>query len=376
MSHFQIKQGATGPTLRVTLYGSVDPITKAKIAVNLTGATITMRMKSKEGGPLVISNGAVAIVGDPLDGTIEYDWQAGDTDTVGEYDVEWVVTYAGGDVQVFPIDGYTEVEIEAALGADTGPAIPALPDYCWPINEAACDELDTYSASVRARAFALAGMTLRMLTVGQVGGCPITVRPCSVACATSYGSYTGGVFTPHINIAGAWVNGCGCASSCNHLGALQITMPGIVGRVDEIKIDGVVIPPTSYRIDNGRDIVRTDGEPWPVVQDMALADTEPGTFSITYLPARPVDGLGAWAAGILACEYAKAITNDKKCRLPSGVRDITRQGVSMTITTGLFPDGLTGINEVDIYVRSINPYALKTPPAVWSPDRRSPRRTP
>ena len=34
----------------------------------------------------------------------------------------------------------------------------------------------------------------------------------------------------------------------------------------------------------------------------------------------------------------------------------------------MFPDGMTGIREVDAYLISINPNALKMPPMVWSPD--------
>jgi hypothetical protein len=34
----------------------------------------------------------------------------------------------------------------------------------------------------------------------------------------------------------------------------------------------------------------------------------------------------------------------------------------------MFPDGMTGIREVDAYLTSINPNALRQPPRVWSPD--------
>lgn len=369
MSHFQIKRGATGPSLLVQLFGAGD------VPVNLTGATIVMRMKPRDGGPLVIDNAPATIFGDPLDGWVDYQWQPGDTDTVGEFDVEWDVTFAGGAKQTFPIDGYTEVDIDANLVSDPASTLPPLPDACWPVNEAACSELDEYPTGTRLRAIALAGHAMRMLTVGQVGGCPVTVRPCSVACASGYGSYSAGIFTPHIAVSGQWVNGCGCASNCHHLGSKQINLPGHVGRIDSVKVDGVVVPPSAYRVDGGNALVRTDGEPWPVVQDMSLPDTEPGTFSVTYLPAYEVDGLGAWAAGVLACEFAKALSADKKCRLPSTVQTITRQGVSMTLAPGVFAGGVTGIMEVDVYIKAVNPHGLKSAPAVWSPDRRGFRRT-
>ena len=71
---------------------------------------------------------------------------------------------------------------------------------------------------------------------------------------------------------------------------------------------------------------------------MTLADTEPDTFSVTYLNGYPVDGLGAYAAGVLAMEFAKACTGGK-CRLPAGVTSVARQGVSLQIATGAFPAG-------------------------------------
>jgi hypothetical protein len=40
----------------------------------------------------------------------------------------------------------------------------------------------------------------------------------------------------------------------------------------------------------------------------------------------------------------------------------------MEFSTGMFPDGMTGIREVDAYLTSINPNALRQPSRVWSPD--------
>ena len=70
---------------------------------------------------------------------------------------------------------------------------------------------------------------------------------------------------------------------------------------------------------------------------------------------------------MLACEFAKACTGGK-CRLPSSVTSIARQGVTMTISSGMFLGGQTGIREVDAYVVSVNPNAQVMPPVVWSPD--------
>ena len=57
-----------------------------------------------------------------------------------------------------------------------------------------------------------------------------------------------------------------------------------------------------------------------------------------------------------------------KCRLPRGVTEISRQGVSMTIEGELFPNGQTGIPEVDAFIFLWNPFNMKTRPRVYSPD--------
>ena len=139
-------------------------------------------------------------------------------------------------------------------------------------------------------------------------------------------------------------------------------------------MNGILLDPGSYRVDDGKWLVRTDGDCWPGCQDLSKPDTELGTFSVTYLNAIPVDHLGMYAAGVLACEYAKACAG-VKCRLPSGVTSITRQGISMEVSAGLFPNGLTGINEVDVWVQMYNPHALTTGPTVWTPNQGGRART-
>jgi hypothetical protein len=246
----------------------------------------------------------------------------------------------------------------------------------WPVDQGCCDNWADYSPEVQQRAIALATTSLRMLSGYRVGGCPVTVRPCSRPCVESSGAWYafGGGFRPYINGLGEWVNSCGCITSCSHLGAASITLPGTVGRVDEVLIDGEVVDPAEYRVDNGNQLVRVNGEFWPTTQDMVLAPTEVGTFAITYLNGIPVDEIGSYAAGVLACEFAKACSG-LNCRLPANVTSITRQGVSMEIGAGIFPGGLTGIREVDIFIERWNPGHLKAATRIWSPDLGSNRVT-
>jgi hypothetical protein len=249
--------------------------------------------------------------------------------------------------------------------------VPGLPDVCWPIDDGCDDNFKTLPQEVQDRSAALAVQTLRMLTGYQVGGCPVTVRPCKQPCAPAgFNTYAGPWTVPYIDDSGLWLNMvCGnCTGDCSCAVLEQIDLPLPVGRVDEVRVDGAVLPADAYRLDPPGHLVRLDGEQWPTCQDLSLPDTEVGTMSVTYLNAAEVDGLGAYAGGVLASEFAKACSG-AKCRLPSGVTEISRRGITMTIPSGMFTEGLTGIREVDAFILAYNPYRQKTPSTVWSPDQ-------
>ena len=240
-------------------------------------------------------------------------------------------------------------------------------DTCWPVDSSCCDDWNTYDGGTQSRAVALAVATLRSLTAYRVGGCPVTVRPCAARCWPSdQGYWTGGMYSP-VLYAGTWVNSCGCpADGCSCTALCRAALPPPVGAVGEVKVDGVVLPPTAYTVQEGRYLIRLDGGCWPACQDLTLPDTDADTFSVTYQNSAPVDGLLSYAAGVLACEFAKACTG-AACRLPAGVTSVVRQGVAYTVGGGMFPDGSTGIREVDAVVRLWNPQAIRQW-AIWSPD--------
>ena len=230
--------------------------------------------------------------------------------------------------------------------------------------------------AVMERAESLAWMTLSALSGYRISTCPTLVRPCALRCApTSWVSAPvsdTGFFSPHI-IDGGWYNACGCQSrtDCSCSSLCEVILPSI-GSIVEVRLNGAVLDPTAYRIDNGRRLVRTDGECWPYCQDMSASIDDEGTFSVLYYSGVGPNDIIRYAAGVLASEFFKACTN-RDCRLPSGVTNISRQGMSIQVEAGSFPGGMTGIHEVDAVLRIYNPHALKSPSRVMSPDRRSPR---
>lgn len=250
---------------------------------------------------------------------------------------------------------------------------------CWDVDWSCADKawFDELDEGVVRRAESLAWSTIRSLSAYQVGNCPTTVRPCARRCmqdSTWWMTGTTGLLNPQV-VDGNWVNtSCGCKTPCSCTYVPTVVLPGPVGRVDEVIVDGVVLDPLAYRVDNAGELVRVDGGHWPACQDMTAACGQPGSFCVTYVRGAVPDETGCWVAGMLATEFAKACTGGK-CRLPAGVTQVTRQGVSFTIGTGPFPGGVTGIREVDAYIELFNPNHLTQAPTVWSPDVRPARRT-
>lgn len=280
--------------------------------------------------------------------------------------------------------------------------LPDLPDFCWPVDTSCVTDWDAnsveadpdadppveavplYDAATKARAVALAGQTLRLLTGFRVGGCPILVRPCRAgyheptyrAFPVGWG-HGSGASTPWfpVNLGGTWLNiGCGCPGVCSCSRVSEIRLHGPASAITEVLIDGVALDASAYRLDPGGRLVRTDGDGWPLTQNMDLPDSDPGTWSVAYTPGAAVDGLGAWAAGVLAGEYLLAYTG-AACRLPDTTTQIVRTGVTVTLGIGAFPNGRTGIREVDIYLERWNPGGHRSVPTVWSPDLHRPRST-
>jgi hypothetical protein len=242
-----------------------------------------------------------------------------------------------------------------------------------------CSEWDTYTNTIRDRATAWATQILWALTGRQFGGCEITVRPCGANCHY-YGGWmsypvvadgVGTVWSPFIR-DGAWFN-CGCVGACDCRARCRVWLPGPVSYVTEVVVDGVVIDPTRYRVDNREYLVGLGDQCWPDCQNMSLESPEVGTFQVSYVRGKPLPLAGQIAAGIMACEFAKACTGGS-CSLPQNLSTLARQGVEVTMVnpTDVLDAGLTGIAEVDLWIRSVNPDRKTHRPRVYSPDLHYP----
>jgi hypothetical protein len=261
----------------------------------------------------------------------------------------------------------------------------AVPDG-WDITDPAyCSS--TWSGLTDAQkglATRLAVFTLYSLTGRQFGTVPLTLRPCNapmlpplyqtypVNLLNPWGTDEGQTWYPVYILNGVWHNaGCAGINCCG--AACELELPLTVS-ITSITTDGATVDPSAYRIDNGYILVRTDGDCWPKCQDFDK-DSGTGVFEVSGVFGRVVPDEVLDAAGILACEIAKAITN-QACRLPQRMQSLTRAGVSVQFPAAstYLDRGLTGLNEVDQLVVQFNPGRLAQPPKVYSPDL-SPTRT-
>lgn len=111
MADFDIKQYDLLPDLILTVADDDVP-------VNLSAASSAKLIVSNRSGILI--EAAVEIEDqddEDLVGKVRYIWQPGDTDTVGTYNMEVEVMWAGERPETFPAKGYLKLSVNRDLNA-------------------------------------------------------------------------------------------------------------------------------------------------------------------------------------------------------------------------------------------------------------------
>lgn len=224
-------------------------------------------------------------------------------------------------------------------------------------------------------------------TKRRFGLCEVTLRPCRRECpSVSFGFGFGGfqLHSPFMTWpfpvlhAGTFINlACGsCGDNCSCGVVHEVVLPYPVAEIVAVVIDGIVLPDSAYRVDNHRLLVRVDGEDWPLCNDLALEDSEVGTWSVTATYGLAVPPLAQLAVGQLASAIFKACAGAKDCPLPATtVRQITRQGVTKVFfdADSAFAKGKIGLYYPDLFIHTYNPSATGTASVfdIDGPRRRS-----
>lgn len=254
----------------------------------------------------------------------------------------------------------------------------------WTTSYAACNGgCDAYSQwpEGEAREFAIASAEnlattfLRAATDRRYGVCTREIRPCRGDSISSSISARSRARLPPFSaildrtsqptwqpvlIDGVWKNlycgtcvdsGCGCEPN----GATSLRLPGNPSSIVSILVDGVELSEAAYRLSNGI-LYRLDGQAWPSTQRLDLSPEQPGTWQITYLDGIEPPLGGQVSAGMLACEFAKALCNDNSCQLPRRVQTLVRQDVTIGFRDNF--DNLdkkrTGLFLVDSWIAAVS----------------------
>ena len=171
---------------------------------------------------------------------------------------------------------------------------------------------------------------------------------------------------------------CGCRPTS------RVKLAGRAHQIVQVKIDGIVLDPTEYALQDGRWLIRESPNRWPSCQDISLPDTEDGTWSVTYTYGKAPPMAGQLAAQALACEILKGCNPDAECAIPKGAMRVTRQGITLERnffirqragarsgkgTQGVF--WATGITEVDFFLNTFNPAGIPRRATFWSASSRN-----
>lgn len=265
-----------------------------------------------------------------------------------------------------------------------------MPETCVPwINSAAilADRADAAAFTVGTldRAAIVATDLLYVLSGRKFPGlCSASLRPAARPRRWSLASWSALMTQNYGGFSESWgrCDGDG-GDGCYRAPTIDLGLFPVRSIV-AVRIDGVTIPANEYRLDESKLLVRTRPTAtfsptqrygWPTCQNLGLPDTEPNTFAVDLTFGADPPAMGKQAAAAMAVEFGKAWSNQTN-RLPQRLTSITRQGVSMAVLDPMaFLDkGMTGIYEVDLFVKTYNPTASKVRPAVWSPDVPRPRR--
>lgn len=246
----------------------------------------------------------------------------------------------------------------------TGPG-PCEP---WPVRWPGSCDISTVSPEITGIAVQAASELLYQLTAQRFGLCRVALRPCREECfgnGFGWGFRAGwwgdvGYPTPYWS-NGQWYNlGCGqCGSSCSCTAMSEVYLPGPVNAIVEVIEHGVILTPdVDYRLDDYRKLVRLGGV-WPFCNDLNQPVTGTGTYTVVADFGENVPILGQLAMGEVACDLINFLLGED-CKLPAGITDLTRQGVSMSFAD--VDNGLTTFFAKFpisyLFVKTYNPHQL------------------
>ena len=255
---------------------------------------------------------------------------------------------------------------------------------CAPWTPIWCGEIPISGAAISGDMLMAATEILWSKSGRQFDSCTQVLRPCNKDCwggvwpfGGGWGEWQTGWPYPY-NFNGQWFNlGCGgCPGTCSCSVIYEAQMPAPIANIVEILIDGSPLVSGSYTVYDHQMLIRTDGQPWPMCNDLNLPNTAVGTWSVEVEFGTEVPKSGQLAVGELALQLINALCDVDACSLPKPVQQLVRQGVSLTFLdpNEIFADGRVGLYFCDLFISTFNPGGIPARAQVIDVDSRGPRR--
>lgn len=189
---------------------------------------------------------------------------------------------------------------------------------CLPWDVVLCNPIE--DADLSDRAIAAATDALYVRTGSRFRLCVDSVFPCFEPC-------------------NCWTMGLdwrGCARCGFRRLDLSNLIEGPITQILSVTNGSDVVDPSQYWLDRGRYLVPLrDGDLWPWPdQDRNLAPGTVGTWYVQVEHGRPAPSLLQIAAGDLANQLATFCAGGE-CELPSNAIEVTREGITVRLDTGL-----------------------------------------
>ena len=108
---FTIKRGDTAPALRATLQRSDgEPVDLSKVD------SVEFSLEDGLRGQLIRDDlsGGVSII-NASEGLVQYSWEPGDTETIGQKRAEFTLEFQSGEVETFPNNGFIIISIQESI---------------------------------------------------------------------------------------------------------------------------------------------------------------------------------------------------------------------------------------------------------------------
>lgn len=377
-------QSITPQALVSVLVGTAQETDTAQTIAVSSAITVPIDFASEvDAGTLIAV--ILTVLGIPINGAVEsssafaFTALTGETtipiETATEADTAGTIT--AGFAQSVTLDRAVELDTAGAISVvmasgrvpfSSGPCQDWEPIWCGPLSAAAM--------AVTGDAVSMATEVLWSLSGQRFGICEVTLRPCRDECAQGFGTlsdwWAGVGIAPFTATGGprpwwadgVWHNVCGgCTSGCSCTQLQEAILPAPTREVLEVRLNGVVLNPDAYRVDENRRLVRTDGGVWPYCQDMAKNDSEPGTWSVTITVGETVPTLARRAVADLAAEFAKDCAGEE-CRVPYDVTSLSRQGITLDFGNPNVENidslvRLLGLRTVRLFLATYNPGKLR-----------------